>query len=289
MSLRQYLLVLSIMIITGTPISHAILRKRQMCVEYQIRNSRSNETILRVFYGLSEGGCLRQCARHPNCTAYNMRHADGTCELVSALGTCAETTEADGSKYVSLGGCNGEVPWKVGRRNWASDEPCLTWHLHYAYNYRGDCPSGTLTGPAGWACVALVPCNGLYLPGWCARRNAYRLITEQQQAGLCDGAGCILKVAAECPTTWQSYIVGDPVPPRAVNISTWKDGTPLYMVAGVPFPGKWYLGYLLPSVQRAFIYRQGVQSPTNVQILVYIWIMDVRNYGTNKSSHCTEK
>ena len=135
--------------------------------------------------------CLRQCARHPDCMAYNMLHATGTCELVPALGTGAETQETKGSTFVSLGDCNGKMPWKVGRKNWASDGPCLTWRLHYAYNYRR-CPNGTLKGPNRWTCASLVPNKGLYLPGWCANTHTYRVITEPQQPSICRGAGYIL-------------------------------------------------------------------------------------------------
>ena len=270
MNLRQCLLIISILMMIRIPIGYAISKKRKICVQYQIRNSRWTETILRIFYGISGGGCLRQCARHPECMAYNMRHANGTCELVPDIGTCDETKETHGFKFVSLGDCNGQLSWNVGRRNWASDEPCLTWHLHYAYNSQGTCPSGTLRGPGGWSCVSLVPNKGLYLPGWGAHYHAYRFSTEKQEARKCPGAGYILKVAPGCPTTWQLYTVGNPLPRRAINISTWKDGSPLYVVAGLKTStNKWFLGYLMQSVQRTFIPRWRTESPTNVWILVY--------------------
>ena len=270
MNSRQYLLVLAATIITGTPIGYAILMKRKMCVEYQIRNSRWNETILRVFYGKSEGECLLQCVSHPECVAYNTGHANGTCELVSLpLGNCVETKETEGFKFVSLSDCNGKVPWNVGRRNWTSDAPCLTWHLHYSYNFRGGgCPDGTLKDPRSWSCASLLPQRGLYLPGWCAAQHSYRVVTEQHQRALCPGAGYILKVAPGCPTTWLSYTVGDPLPSGAVRVSTWKDGTPLYLVM-VKHGFNWYMGYLLSSVQRTFIITARMVSPRDVSILVF--------------------
>ena len=270
MSFRQNIFVIAFLIITGTPIGYAISRKRRMCVENQITNSRWDETILHVIYEISEKQCLWQCVRHPECMGYNTWHVNGTCELVSAFGTCAEMKESEGSKYVSLGGCDGKVPWNVGRRNWTSDGPCLTWHLYYAYDFRGRCPTGTVRGPAGWACASVLPDNSLYLPGWCADQHAYRVVNEEEQLAFCPGAGYILIVAPECPTVWQPYTVGDPLPPRAVSVSTWKDGSPLYLVAGVPAPNTgWYLGYLLPTVQRTFLYKRGgVKSTTAVRILV---------------------
>ena len=238
MNITQYFLVLFVMMITWTLIGYAllILRKIRMCVQYQIMNSRWDETILHIYYGISEGGCLRQCARHPECMAYNMWHANGTCELVPDIGTCAETKETEGSKFVSLGDCNGKVPWDVGRRNWTSDGPCLSWHIHYAYNYIGpSCPTGTIRGPFGFSCASLVPNKGLYLPGWSANQHNYRVVNdEQQKTSYCEGVGYIPKVAPGCSIAWQPYTVGDPLPPKVVNISTWKDGTSLYFVARVP-------------------------------------------------------
>ena len=64
-------------------------------------------------------------------------------------------------------------------------------------------------------------------------------------------------VAPECPTAWQAFTVGDPIPANAVRVSTWKGGTPLYVVSKL-FGGVSYLGYLLPSANRTFILRGGV-------------------------------
>ena len=76
-------------------------------------------------------------------------------------------------------------------------------------------------------------------------------------------------VAPECPTAWQAYSVGDPIPGEAVRVSTWKDGTPLYMVSKF-LGGVSRLGYLLPSANRTFIVYMGLNSPMNVSLLVYI-------------------
>ena len=43
----------------------------------------------------------------------NMWRANGTSELVSVLSACRETKEVDGSTFVSLGVCDGKVPWNV--------------------------------------------------------------------------------------------------------------------------------------------------------------------------------
>ena len=201
--------------------------------------------------------------------AYNIWHQNGTCELVPALEACAETNEMEGCKFVSLGDCKGDVPWSVSRRNWTSGPPCLTWQRHFAYDGSGSCPSGTRKSPCGWACVSLIPSNGVYLPGWCAKNLPYHVIVEEQTQK-CPGLGYILKVAPECNTDWQSYTVGNPIPPEAIQVSTTMDGTPLYLVA--KSSAKAYLGYLQPSAQDAIIMGRGNEKLvfTNVKILVYI-------------------
>ena len=262
-----YNIALYVAISVGITSVAVIIEKRRMCIDYQVRNSRFAANILRVFYGISEAECLLQCARHPDCVAYNMWHGNRTCELVPGLGHCVETEEEEGSKFVGLGECDGEVPWDVGRRKWTSDGPCLAWQRHFATDNEGSCPVGTQRGPGGWPCVSLLPNNGLYLPGWCANKRGYRVITEQQQGRICPGWGYVLLVSPGCPTTWQSYTVGDPIPSRAVKVSTWTDGTPLYVVAG--FPPNYYLGYISSDAQRTLIFKEGLQSPTNVRILVF--------------------
>ena len=262
-----YNIALYVAISVGITSVAAIIEKRRMCIDYQVRNSRWADTILHVFYDISEAECLLQCARHPDCMAYNMWRGNRTCELVPALGHCVETEEEEGSKFVGLGECEGEVPWDVGRRNWTLHGPCLTWQRHFANNDEGSCPPGTRRSPGGWSCVSLIPSNGLYLPGWGANKHGYRVITEQQHGRYCPGWGYVLIVSPGCPTAWQSYIVGDPIPSRAVKVSTWTDGTPLYVVAG--FPSGYYLGYILSDPRRTFIYKSGLQSPTNVHILVF--------------------
>ena len=97
------------------------------------------------------------------------------------------------------------------------------------------------------------------------------MVTEIGAPNTCLGAkaGYLLRVAPECPTDWQDYLVTDPVPLQAVQVSSWKDGTAIYFVSA-PFGGQEYLGYYIPSVQRSFIKSNKARNPTSVHILVYV-------------------
>ena len=245
----------------------AAATKRQLCVEYVVENSRSNKTALATFNNMIESECLRRCAHHSDCNAYNLQDG-GICEILPGLETCTETNGHVGSKFVHLGSCNLQVPWVVADRDLTA-EACPKWH-HQATLSTNICPAGMAKNPDGWACVALIPFKGLYLPGW--YYGKYRFITDEAEPRRCTGYGYILRNVTECPVSWKPYTVGNPLPSKAVEASIWKDGTPLYFVTGKT-GFHWYIGYLLPSVPRTFITKGMVEpfSPINVRILVYIW------------------
>ena len=246
----------------------ATATKRQLCVEYIAENSRSNKTALATFNKKTESECLHQCAHHPDCSTYNFLQELGTCEIFLGLKAFGETAGShDGSKFVHLGFCKSKVPWVVAGRDLTAGASCQIW-LYQATSSKANCPGGMVTNPDGWACVALIALKGLYLPGW--YHGKYTVITDEAEPHRCAGYGYILRNVPECPVTWQPFNVGNPLPPRAVQGSIWKDGTPLYIVAGKA--DRWFIGYLLPSVPRPFIMRgmRELFSPLNVRILVYI-------------------
>ena len=206
---------------------------------------------------------FKRCAHHPDCHAYNFLRKKGICEILRGLDTCGETRDHSGAyEYVHLYTCKGHLPWLTSVRNWTAGQP---WYRKEAHPMEG-CPTGMVTGPDGWACVALIPTKGLYLPGW--YHSHYRVIKEDGQPMRCYGYSYILRVVPECPVSWQTYTVGDPLPSAAVTVSTWKDGTPLYFVSN-SVGENWHIGYLLPSVPRSYI-LSGIPNPTNVLILVYV-------------------
>ena len=262
--------IVSVSTILYVASSRLLIKTSKRCVEYGVPNSRWNDTVLRFIPSVGYSECLMHCTRHQNCSAINFRSGTGTCELLPGIGDCAETKAEEGSTLVHLGDCSGRVPWVAERRKSSSGDTCLTWEPHDA-NRRAKCPRGVLRGPSGRYCAALAPHKGLYLPSWYTGGRGFRMVTERGASNTCLGtkAGYLLRVAPECPTEWQNYLVADPVPLQAVQVSTWKDGTAIYFVSA-PFRGREYLGYYIPSVQRSFIMSNKARNPISVRILVYV-------------------
>ena len=131
---------------------------------------------LAAFNKVTASECLHRCAHHTGCYAYNFSHKQGVCVLLRGVGPCGETTDQfDRNKYVHLGACNGQQPWLTGVMNWTTGASYQMWYRQAAVSRRS-CPGGMVTNRDGWACVALIPTKGLYLPGW--YMGAYRVITE---------------------------------------------------------------------------------------------------------------
>ena len=254
-------------------IGETIATKRKMCVEFRILHSRWNQTVLKSIDGLRNSDCLVRCARNPSCSAYNWIHTNGTCELLPALGDCpGDSVEKEDSTFVHLEACADEVPWVVPKRNWSEDTTCLTWHRVDAFRGIDSCADDILRSPSPLACASLIPSKGIYLPGWYINGSAFRTVTEDVKPLLClgKGVGYLLRVAPGCPTDWVWYRVGEPIPTNAVQVSTWKDGTPLYFVTATDHTGFWHIGYLLSSMPQTFILAWDVKSPATVKILVFI-------------------
>ena len=252
--------------------SRPSIRTSKTCVEYRILNSRWNDTVLSVVHSAGYPDCLIQCMRHLKCSAFNFWSKTNTCELLPATGDCSETQAEEDSTFVHLRDCTGKVSWEVGRRNWNSEDTCLSWEPHNATK-SATCPSGILkTRTFSGYCVALKLHKGMYFPGWYQNRRTFRFVTQLGKPKYCRGVGYLLRVAPECPTQWQYYWVGDPVPSQAIQVSSWMDGTPLYFVSA-PFDGRpaLYAGYYLPTVQRSYFMASKTRNPSFVRILVYVW------------------
>ena len=258
----EYILILVFLFVESRSLS---IKTSKGCMEYRIANSRWNYKVLSVIHSVVYVECWIQCARHRFCKAINFDTKTGTCELLPGIWGCRGIGAEEGFTFVQLGDCSGRMPFDIGRRNWSAT--CLSWEPHEATK-SAICPPGVLRAPSGPLCAALTPHRGLYLPGWYQSRGPFRIVTEQGTTKQCVYVGYLLRVALECPTQWQDYTVGDPVPLQAIKVSSWKDGTPLYFVAA-KFGNIWFLGYYLPSVQRSFIVKGTVQSLRFVRILTY--------------------
>ena len=242
---------------------NALTNKTKSCVEYRIQDTRWNQTILDIVENITEGNCLMQCVRDEHCMAYNMWHGNGTCELLPRV-ECHETEKRKGYTFVSLGVCTLGVPWTIQRSSGVAESSCLRWQY---YDYTSECPNTFVRTPVGDSCVALVPHKGLHLPGW-YHPDMFRFATLDECPAKCI-SGYLLQDVSTCNVVWRDYTAGDLVPERAVVGGTWKDGTPLYIMADI-IQGRWAVGYYQPNVKRSFIMRvDNVHDPKNMKILIF--------------------
>ena len=242
------------------------ISKRRLCLSYRRESTRGDYTILHSTVVRGEHWCMIKCIRHPHCWAFNFLY-DGTCELLPTLGACKEPRSQPNSTLVHLSKCDGETPVELSPRNWTEND-CLTWIPHIKDL---PCPPGVLKSSSRNYCLSLIPWNGLYMPGWFQSPLGFRLVTENQQTQRCPD-GYLLISAVGCTFAWQHYTVGDPLPPNAVQISVWRDGTPLYSVQYHTIGG-YYIGYYIPTTKKVYIMAWRVRSPIHVQMLVLNWSM----------------
>ena len=244
----------------------SIITKRRLCLSYRMESSWGQYNTIHKTDALDENWCMIKCTRHFDCWAFNFFH-NGTCELLPAL-DCGELHSRPDSTFVHLSKCEGETPGDLPPRNWTENK-CLTWIPH---NKALRCPPGlitvTVTNAGDDFCLSLALWKGLYLPGWFHRPLGFRFVTTNQTTHRC-ADGYVVKSAVGCTTAWQDYTAGDPIPPNAVQVSVWKDGTPLYSVLYSPASlSDNYAGYYIPNTQKVYIMAGTVSSPTEVKMLV---------------------
>ena len=171
----------------------------------------------------------------------------GTCKLLPGIHTCHVPDELEGSFFVHLTDCNGDVAWQVDHPDINANKKCLTWHrpLHDSVI----CPPDVLRTPNNKVCAGVGANKGLYLPGW-YDTGKFRVISAEGTILRCTD-GYFLEVKPDFPVLWQDYTIADPIPGQAVQISVWKDGTPLCLVAA-RFTTRWLIGYYLTTAKRTF-------------------------------------
>ena len=250
---------------SGRVITASLTFKLKLCVEYQVDSSRVTDGILTVIHNITRSKCIIECARHPICRAFNIWHAQGTCELLPDFGDCGEGSHQEGSTFIQLRPCKASVPWSVEWRNLSVDDAtCLKWTLH---DGTLSCPTNGFSSPKGNSCLGLTPHKGLYLPSWQAPSLGFRIVTVDEQTVRCR-RGYLLETSPDCPVSWIPFRLGDPIPTKAVEVSTWTNGSPLYFVFAIR-----YYGYYLPYTGQSYIMAARVLNPTELLILVYNWHM----------------
>ena len=242
------------------------ITKRRLCISYHISSTRADYNIFHVTTASTKYTCLTKCVRRTDCWAFNY-FENNTCELLPVLSQCEEPRSQAGSTFTHLTLCKGETPLELLPRNWSAD-PCLVW-IPQSANF--NCPGDVLRGSDAKYCLSLAPYLNLYMPGWFKTPNGFRFVREDQRLQRCPN-GYVVKHAVGCSTGWQNYVVGDPVPTNAIQVSVWRDGTPLYSVEYRHGAGGYYIGYYLPSIQKVFIMASRLLTPTQVNILVLNWL-----------------
>ena len=242
-----------------------VVVKRKICVEYRMSNSRMRAKFLGIIHDKPESGCLQQCSRLHSCSAYNYLK-NGTCQLLSRTDGCHVPYGIEGSFFVNLADCSGDIVWQAGNPDGNFNTQCLSRHSPLY---------GNVTGLRIGKCWAAVAENkGLHLP-CCYKNGKFRIVSEDGTALRCigDGSRYILHVRPNCSIMWQDYTIGDPIPAKAAQVSVWKDFSPLYMVAA-KF-GLWKIGYYSPAAKRIFILARTPRNPSNVQILIINWLLSL--------------
>ena len=248
---------------------------RKLCVEYRVSNSRRGPTFLGIVHHTHESGCLRQCGRLSECSADNYLNND-TCQLLSPSGDCNAPDELEGSSYIHLADCRGDIPRHADSLSRTADTQCLIWHRPLDDSVI--CPQSILKSPDNTTCAAVGARKGLYLPCW-YKDGTFRMVSEEVESLKCNnfGAGLLVQVKPGCAAKWQPYNVENSVPEKVVKISVWKYGSPLYMVAA-KF-SRWRIGYYSPSAKRSFILHQIPRHPGKVRILIIKWLFFIiRSY-----------
>ena len=223
---------------SGTVITTSLTSKLKLCVEYQADSSRVTDGILTVIQNSTRSKCIIECARHPICRAFNIWRDQATCELLTDFGDCGESNHQEGSTFIQLRPCKASLPWAAEWRNLSVDDAtCLKWTLH---DGTLSCPTNGFRSPKADSCLGLTPHKGLYLPSWQAPPFGFRIVTVDEQTVKCR-RGYLLETSPDCPVSWIPFSFGDPIPTRAVKVSTWTNGSPLYFVATFKYSGYYFL------------------------------------------------
>ena len=196
---------------------------------------------------------------------------------VSCYPTSVTVAKPKGSTFTHLKPCSASAPWVVQGRNWSVGSTCFNWTL---YSKTVFCSTSAIRNPPGNAvCLALTPHKGLYLPSWHNAPRGFRIVTVHGRPVRCPW-GYLLQESPQCPVSWVPFRVGEPIPASAVQVSTWTNETPLYIIAGTRGS---YIGYYLAQTNKSYIMLTTAKNPTDLSILVHNWQWERNSTGLNLS------
>ena len=158
---------------------------RKLCVEYRVSNSRMEATFLGIVHHAHKSVCLRQCGWLPKCSAYNYLK-NGTCQLMSPTGDCNAPDELEGSSYIHLADCKGDIQRHADSLSKIVDTQCLI--CHRPQDDSVICTQAILKSPDNTTCTAIGARKGLYLPCW-YKDGTFRMVSEEVESLKCNNLG----------------------------------------------------------------------------------------------------
>ena len=243
------------------------VEKDRRCVDYEILNYRRHDLVLQQNVSLCRDHCMFKCARHPSCTAINVRINGTGCELLQASSTCQVTNYVRGWVLISLSVCDGVPPWLTIRpadSGWqwiTADDPINDEGLMYTIDW------------VAHRFVWRVLYRGLYLPGWW-RNDAERFrtidpLTNTMVKSVSNGQ--FISFTRSTNYTWTNYTAGNEVPDSAIIGGYGHDATPLYIVKKEFSGSILIIGYYNPMLGASYMAYGGLQQPANVVMLLHVW------------------
>ena len=150
-------------LLVGVQFGRSLAKKRKLCAEYIVigRQRQLTNMDLATYINITDPECMLRCVRH--CMAYNTWRQNGSCQLQTIGQPCDELMRQKLSTFVKLRKCDGRAPWKVETLSWNTYSSCV---ICDRFDTKQECPAEYLRGPDGVLCIALVPIDGIYLPGW---------------------------------------------------------------------------------------------------------------------------
>ena len=246
-------------------------RKTKLCIKYEFISHRGTYELLAVHTGYTKARCFLACVRQPDCTAFNVLHGPGVCELLPALPDCVEPEEDDTSLYVHLTACGTESlePFQVIKPSG------LGWRW-VAYNGSADRFSSDIV-PASNNENHFISMNfyeGLYFTGFHAppsitgSKSYFKLPSGQDKN--CKGTNVLSIESYADHRKWELFTIGQRIPENAIVGGQLRDRSLVFVVRKVCGNG-YKPGYYAPATKQAMFHCKRSRADAAISILTYVW------------------
>ena len=219
--------------------------KRQTCLQFEMDDHISTQTVIRRQYYCSKVECMTSCTRHHSCNTFHFRSTDCTCELLETSELCMPHYAKSGTILVRLSGCNKTPPWKA----FTPSQRKLQWlEPHDVGSQRS-----IITVSIARRQVARVLHEGTYVIGFVfVSGGKFVAVTMNGTPVRCHEAFQVLTFVWPNDYMWINFAPGDEVPASAVVGGYWRDGTPLYVV-NVKNYIAWKPGFYNADTERIYV------------------------------------